>query len=126
LEQGDYINGQKTGVWKIWNVEDEIWIEKDFDQSGKETPIINQDYLKYPIILAEERDSLPTGLIVLKLKFNDKCQLEQLELINGIDNEFDSIIVNKYKRYASLSEKYQKPIEDCTLKRDTLKIIYNN
>ncbi len=126
LEQGNYVNGQKTGVWKIWNEEDEIWIEKDFDQNGKENPIINQDYLKYPIIVVEERDSLPTGRIVMKLKFDDNCQLEQLELINGIDNEFDSIIVNKYKRYARLSKKYQIPIEDCLLKRDTLKILYTN
>ncbi|MBK6699695.1 MAG: hypothetical protein IPG55_07285 [Saprospiraceae bacterium] len=105
LEQGNYVNGQKTGVWKIWNEEDEIWIERDIDQNGKENPIINQDYLKYPIIVVEERDSLPTGRIVMKLKFDDNCQLEQLELINGIDNEFDSIIVNKYKRYARLSKK---------------------
>lgn len=126
LEQGNYVNGQKTGVWKIWNEEDEIWIENDFDQNGKENPIINQDYLKYPIIVVEERDSLPTGRIVMKLKFDDNCQLEQLELINGIDNEFDSIIVNKYKRYARLSKKYQIPIEDCLLKRDTLKILYTN
>lgn len=126
LEQGDYVNGQKTGVWKIWNDEDEIWIEKDFDQNGKENPIINQDYFKYPMIVVEERDSLPTGRIVMKLKFDDNCQLQQLELINGIDNEFDSIIVNKYKRYARLSKKYQIPIEDCLLKRDTLKILYTN
>ena len=126
LEQGNYVNGQKTGVWKIWNEEDEIWIERDIDQNGKENPIINQDYLKYPIIVVEERDSLPTGRIVMKLKFDDNCQLEQLELINGIDNEFDSIIVNKYKRYARLSKKYQIPIEDCLLKRDTLKILYTN
>ncbi|MBK7245957.1 MAG: hypothetical protein IPH98_19295 [Saprospiraceae bacterium] len=126
LEQGNYVNGQKTGVWKIWNEEDEIWIERDIDQNGKENPIINQEYLKYPMIIVEERDSLPTGRIVMKLKFDDNCQLEQLELINGIDNEFDSIIVNKYKRYARLSKKYQIPIEDCTLKRDTLKILYSN
>lgn len=62
----------------------------------------------------------------MKLKFDNNCQLEQLELINGIDNEFDSIIVNQYKRYARLSKKYQIPIEDCTLKRDTLKILYGN
>lgn len=98
------MNGQKTGVWKIWNEEDEIWIERDIDQNGKENPIINQEYLKYPMIIVEERDSLPTGRIVMKLKFDDNCQLEQLELINGIDNEFDSIIVNKYKRYARLSK----------------------
>ena len=126
LEQGNYVNGQKTGVWKIWNEEDEIWIERDIDQNGKENPIINQEYLKYPMIIVEERDSLPTGRIVMKLKFDDNCQLEQLELINGIDNEFDSIIVNKYKRYARLSKKYQIPIEDCLLKRDTLKILYTN
>ena len=126
LEQGNYVNGQKTGVWKIWNEEDEIWIERDIDQNGKENPIINQEYLKYPMIIVEERDSLTTGRIVMKLKFDDNCKLEQLELINGIDNEFDSIIVNKYKRYARLSKKYQIPIEDCTLKRDTLKILYSN
>lgn len=126
LEQGNYVNGQKTGIWKKWNEEDEIWIERDFDQNEKENPIINQEYLKYPLIIVEERDSLPTGRIVMKLKFDNNCQLEQLELINGIDNEFDSIIVNQYIRYARLSKKYQIPIEDCTLKRDTLKILYGN
>lgn len=125
IEQGNYVNGEKSGVWKIWKEEDAIWIERDFDHHGKENPIILQDYLKYPMILFEERDSLATGQIVMKLEFDDNCQLEQIKLINGIDYEFDSIIVNEYKRYARLSNKYQIPIEDCTLKRDTLKILYS-
>ena len=126
LEQGNYVDGQKAGVWKMWNEEDEIFIEKDFDKNGKENPIINQDYLKHPMILVEERDSLPTGQIVMKLKFDENCQLGQLELLKGIDTQFDSIIINKYKRYARLSKKYNMPLEDCLLKRDTLKILYIN
>ena len=126
LEQGKYLNGQKIGVWKIWNEEDEIFVEKDFDNNGKEFPIINQEYLKFPMILAEERDTLPIGQITMKLKFDANCQLDNLELINGIDNTFDSIIINKYKRYASLSKKYQIPIEDCILKRETLTINFTN
>lgn len=126
LEQGKYVNGQKAGVWIIWNEEDEIFIEKDFDNNGKEFPIINQDYLRFPMILAEERDSLPIGQVIMKLKFDETCQLENLELIKGIDMTFDSIIINKYKRYASLSKKYQIPIEDCILKRETLTINFTN
>ncbi len=126
LEHGKYVNGQKVGVWKIWNEDDEIIIEKDFDNKGKEFPIINQEYLRFPLILAVERDSLPTGQITMKLKFDSSCQLENLELIKGIDNAFDSIIINKYKRYASLCKKYQIPIEDCILKRETLTINFTN
>jgi hypothetical protein len=126
LEHGKYVNGQKTGVWKIWNEEDEIFIEKDFDNNGKEFPIINQDYLKFPVILVEERDSLPIGQVTMKLKFDDNCQLENLELIKGIDNIFDSLIINKYKRYASLLKKYKIPIEDCILKREILTINFTN
>ncbi len=126
LEHGKYVNGQKVGVWKIWNEDDEIIIEKDFDNKGKEFPIINQEYLKFPMILAEERDSLPTGQITIKLKFDGSCQLENLELIKGIDNAFDSIIINKYKRYAGLCKKYQIPKEDCILKRETLTINFTN
>ena len=126
LEQGNYVNGQKVGIWKIWNKEDEIFIEKDFDNNGKEIPIINKDYLKYPSFLYEERDSLPFGQVTLKLKFDDSCHLENLNLIKGIDTTFDSIIIEKYKRYASLSEKYKIPIEDCIIKREILTIYFNN
>jgi hypothetical protein len=94
----------KRLVFGIYGMkDDEIIIEKDFDNNGKEFPIINQEYLKFPMILVEERDTLPTGKITMKLKFDGSCQLENLELIKGIDNAFDSIIINKYKRYASLS-----------------------
>ncbi len=122
LEKGTYENGEKTRIWAIWNNEDEIWIEKNFNQDGKENAIIHQEYLSFPMDIVEKRDTLPIGQVVLKVTFIKDCELEKAEILRGVDREFDTRIVNEYKRYVWLCNKYHKPIEECIQNRDTLRI----
>lgn len=120
LERGYYKNGIKSSVWEIWNAEDQIIIKKDFDQGGTETPVIEKEYLNYPVVLVEQRDSLPEGVIIMGLEFNSDCTLNQLKILQGIDPEFDNTIANRYKRYSRLSHKYGIPITECVQKKDSL------
>ncbi len=122
LEKGNYKNGKKSGMWKIWEETDQIIIEKDYDNNGKETPLIEKGYLKYPMFLVEERDTLPQGLLKMKLEFNNECNLIDLKILEGIDEEFNSKISNEYKRYVRLCKKYDIMIEECMGIRDTLQI----
>jgi hypothetical protein len=120
LEQGNYENGVKTGIWKIWQQDDEIFIEKDYDNGGRETALIEKYHLKYPMILVEERDTFPQGLIIMELLFDNQCILISLNILEGIDEEFDHKISNEYWRYTKLCNKYDIPIEECNEKRDSL------
>ena len=122
LNKETFQNGIKTGIWKIWNATDKIFVNKDYGNNGIESPIIEKRYLNYPIVLVENRDTLPQGLFILYVTFTENCQLSKLEILKGIDEEFDMEISNRYKRYVSLCNKYEMPIEECTMKKDTLKI----
>lgn len=122
LEQGKFYKGEKIGIWKIWNAKDRIFIEKDFDKDSIEIPIIEKRYLNYPMVFVEERDTLPQGLIMLYLNFSDNCQLIKSEVIKGIDQEFDEEVLSRYQNFVKLSNKYEIPIEECAMKKDSLKI----
>jgi len=126
LEEGHYENGMKSGIWKFWQKDDKIFIEKNYDNNGMETPLINKSFLRYPMVLVEERDSLPEGFLRMKLLFNDKCKLTSLEVVEGIDEEFNTKIANEYKRYAILCYKYEIPIEECVEKKNSLLIHFSN
>lgn len=126
LEEGHYENGVKSGIWKIWQEEDKIFIEKDYNKNGVETPLIEKEFLRYPMVLVEERDSLPEGFVRMKLLFNDKCRLTSLEVVEGIDDEFNTKIADEYRRYAKLCYKYEVPIEECVEKKDSLLIHFTN
>ena len=126
IEQGQYENGIKSGVWRIWNKEDEIFIEKDFANNGLETPLIFKKYLRFPMQFVEKRDTIPHGIINMKLEFDNECKLTNLEILKGIDQEFDKVILNEYKIYTILCNKYNTPIKECKEKQAFLKLEFTD
>lgn len=124
LEQGNYENGNKSGIWKIWKEDDQIFIEKDYDNNGVETPLIKKRYLDYPMVLLEGRDTLPQGLVKMELLFDGECKLVRLKILEGIDEEFNNKISNEYKRYTRLCNKYDIPISECIEKKESLNISF--
>jgi len=126
LEQGNYENGAKSGIWTTWQEEDQIFIEKDYDNNGVETPLIEKKYLRYPIVLVEERDTLPQGFLKMGLQFDNKCRLLSINVLEGIDEEFNHKIVNEYRGYAHLCNKYNIPISECIEKKESLIIKFRD
>lgn len=122
LEKGDYKDGKRYGLWKIWNEEDQIYIVKNYQNNGEESPLIEKRYLQYPMGLVEARDTIPQGYVKMKFLFDENCNLLSLEIVEGIDDEFNNEIASEYKRYARLCNKYAIPIDECINKTVTLKI----
>ena len=125
LEEGEYINGERRGKWKLWIERDTLFVEKDYDNNGIETPLIIKEYLKYPRVLVEKRDSLPEGIVRMKLNFDSECNLVGLEVVDGIDKEFNNVISSRYKRYVKLCKKYEVQIKECEEQTEFLTIRFN-
>lgn len=126
LEKGNFSNGRKIGIWEIWNHEDQIWIHKDFSNEGEEKAIVVKEYLKYPFDIIEERDTLPIGQIILGLQFNDACNLIHSKIVNGIDQVFDQEILERYRRYVQLCNKYHLEVAECVNEEEQLSITFAN
>ncbi len=123
IREGNYIDGRKVGTWKSLIEEDGIWKYTNFDSSEISYIEIPKDYLKYPMILAEEMDSIPSGLLKIDFKFSEECILQNAIISQRVHPKLDSIILSRFIRYMKLKTKYRQDIEECATVRDSTIVI---
>ncbi|MFK7907527.1 MAG: hypothetical protein AB8B69_20490 [Chitinophagales bacterium] len=119
LETGNYRLGKKVGVWQKYIEDGLVCLEYDYDQNKTLEPIVFKGaILRYPIqvlIAIEESGELPKeGDVVLKIDFDENCHLIRSELVKTSHEEFNTIVLEGFRKYVELMNKYGLEIEECT------------
>ena len=99
---GRKIEDKKFGIWLEYHEKGKVITGFDYEKNERLETIINVP-IDYPPLAREKGIQ---GIVKVKIKLNPVCEIENIELVEGIGYGCDKEVLKRLKKYYELLKKY--------------------
>ncbi len=132
VEEGNYKNNVKTGIWTMYRENGYVRERFDFDKMlSLDTSVLLDRIFAYPmkyLLEMEQNDTieLKSGKVVLQIGFDADCALVTCELTKTSYDEFNKIALDGFRAYVRLMRQYGKEIPECKAGKKEIAIFFGD